>query len=125
MLSFAKAWSTQLLLAHWMACAWALQAYLQNDLMITWIGSKEYCVPATSEEAKLRGDEYDCYPPHAIWAASIYWTVTSITSIGYGDISPTMHSKRPRAHFECDQRLIQGTSPLASEPLLSLFLALS
>lgn len=95
MLSVAKTWVTQLVLAHWISCVWALQAYLQTDISITWLGAKEYCVPLEREEdggGAVDGAEYDCMAPHVVWAASLYWTVTSITSIGYGDISPTMHN---------------------------------
>ena len=40
-------------------------------------------------------DRWTCLPSGRMYAAAIYWSVMSITSIGYGDIAAT-----PRNHYE-------------------------
>ena len=92
-------------LAHWVACAWGLQAYLQGQLARTWLGANNYCViegsnttVAVIREALAINDDsqltrvlstyehsYVCLEPIRLYAAALYYAVATITSIGYGE----------------------------------------
>ena len=100
-LSLFKAIGTVILLAHWFACIWVLQAKIQDDMENTWMPRYGYCTPVVSGEASsgsfLEGGDsptisstlgpvvYEC-PPLQAYIASLYFAIMTITSIGYGDI---------------------------------------
>eukprot|EP00966_Prymnesium_polylepis_P052438 1214396-Prymnesium_polylepis.1 len=79
---------TVLFVAHWVGCAWALQAHLQENLMMTWLADT-YCVHALENGTALDPPEFDCVTSLDQYAAAVYWAVMTITSIGYGDIAAT------------------------------------
>ena len=85
-LSLFKAIGTVILLAHWFACIWVLQAKIQDDMENTWMPRYGYCTPVVSGEASsgsfLRGGDsptisstlgpvvYECPPLQAYIASS-------------------------------------------------------
>ena len=69
--------------AHWFACTWAIQAGFFDSPLETWMGEHDYCWPADTD----RG--YRCVDPWDMYAASLYFAMMTITSVGYGDISAT------------------------------------
>ena len=75
------------LLSHWFACIWGLQVAL-GEKEGSWVEFFEYCTYVGNASEALDG--YDC--PGGSWSlysASVYWSVMTITSIGYGDIHAT------------------------------------
>jgi hypothetical protein len=78
--------------SHWMACVWCLQAHMNTggplgDLtsaepVTTWLGVLGYCKEDLSDPMG-----YVCDNWSDIYTAAIYYSVMTITSIGYGDIS--------------------------------------
>lgn len=63
-----------LLLCHIICCLWAIGAQLEADVSETWLGSL---------------DENDSQ-----YLTSFYFTVTTITTVGYGDISGSTKSEK-------------------------------
>lgn len=83
--SLGKCCFGMLLLSHWFACIWGLQAGFAENPLDTWLGGNgEYCVADATSNTNFR-----CKAPGQIYAASVYWAVMTITSIGYGDIAAT------------------------------------
>jgi len=87
--------------AHWSACLWAAIVAFADRLEDTWLHNLGYCVERSSltDQASLEkfssdppGDDasvYACLPHRSLYAASLYFAIMTITSIGYGDISAT------------------------------------
>ncbi|GBG29252.1 Potassium voltage-gated channel subfamily H member 1 [Hondaea fermentalgiana] len=66
-----------LLVAHWVACTWYFLAYCEG-LPTSW---------AHLEESQLDQSLVEITSGHA-YLRSLYWSVTLLTTIGYGDIVP-------------------------------------
>lgn len=68
--------------AHWMACVMVITTNLQeseNSFLIPHYSDKGY-----ASFAQLR----DEVAPMSLYSASMYWSIMTITTIGYGDITP-------------------------------------
>jgi len=86
---------TTILVAHWMACVWALQAFIVDDPVDSWLGVERrdgyaYCRPLSLPHPPAEGDASDnveCAAPSLLYAASLYWSIMTLVSVGYGDIS--------------------------------------
>ena len=76
--------------AHWFACIWALQASFADTPLDSWMGTFDYCW--SMPNSSLTEPEYACVGPWDMYAASVYFAVMTITSIGYGDIAATPHN---------------------------------
>ena len=97
-------------LAHWSACVWHLQTIIAIDLREFWVHKYEYCVLPPEEQnasvpyvpgyAEVRADRtyvaapggqqgWLCMEGSYLYVASLYWSMMTITSIGYGDIVAT------------------------------------
>ena len=59
-LSLFKAIGTVVLLAHWFACIWVLQAKIQDDMENTWMPRYGYCTPVVSGEASSGRPTINC-----------------------------------------------------------------
>ena len=60
-----------------------------DDLLDTWLGDDGYCWPAGGINNATGLRNVECVGPGDKYAASIYWAVMTITSIGFGDVSAT------------------------------------
>ena len=50
----------------------------------------EYCWPRVNSTGGVLPSLFDCKSSGSSYSAAIYWSVMTITSIGYGDITATM-----------------------------------
>ena len=84
-LSLIKCLIGLLVESHWFACIWTLQAKLQTPVLSTWLGKDGvYCHADDSATSGVT-----CLGTFQLYVASFYWAVYTITSIGFGDITPT------------------------------------
>ena len=93
---------------HWFACVWTLQTSFADSRLDTWLnqlGSHQWCLPtpgfdptappegcgppADATIETIYVDSGVCDSPGAIYAASLYLAIVTITSVGYGDITAT------------------------------------
>lgn len=95
--------------SHWFACIWILQAFIAAETpMPSWLGDDGYCsavgddgsaasLSHLNSNGTLAPAGYVCMPPSALYVASLYFAVFTITSIGYGDIAATPHNQFEQA----------------------------
>eukprot|EP00873_Tetraselmis_striata_P022072 jgi/Tetstr1/442336/TSEL_030476.t1 len=97
-------------LAHWMACLWGLLAVFQLELRddsnswmlvegeengLQWDAAQHKFVPANPEPGR---EVNDVEPRFFMYTLSLYFTVYSLASVGYGDLVPVTDAER---YFAC------------------------
>jgi hypothetical protein len=85
-LKFAKIVASLVMILHWMACLWGFLLYYERTQGMydghTWIDGVRVNKPGMFTHR-------DSETPFEIYAASLYWSCMTITSIGYGDVTAT------------------------------------
>lgn len=77
-LSLARFAIMVFVVAHWSACAFHAAPALSQDAAHSWLANAELVDAPTSDR----------------FMAALYWSVTTLTTIGYGDISATTTAER-------------------------------
>jgi len=95
-----------MLTCHWVACLWALSPQFTPRNDVTWLtvwleSTSPQCLddnyPDVPHAAAPRDPHAEttngffwkaCWEPHEVYAASLHFAVMTLTSIGYGDITP-------------------------------------
>ena len=91
-LSIMQILGTLLFICHLFACLWGLQASF--DPLNKWPGEKEFCSAYNSIEdscppGKVCAEDVACSQPTSMYMYSLYWSIATVTSIGYGDVAAT------------------------------------
>jgi potassium voltage-gated channel Eag-related subfamily H protein 7 len=87
--------------SHWLACAWVLMDTMQDGTVPTWYTNWACVDPGNGQPPVCKST-----PAWDKYAVSLYWSVMTITSIGYGDILPTNRSE----HLLCVVFMLIGAS---------------
>jgi len=85
-LSMAKLMVMMIIVSHWVACLWGLLAELEGEDQHTWLKQAQ----ADKVHGNSCDDEMDCPGlggPVNQYAISLYFSVYTLTSVGYGDVS--------------------------------------
>lgn len=78
-LAFVRLCFLIICIAHWFACIWHLLAvYEETDYMVTWL-----------KQAKLEDSPWD-----ERYVSSLYWAITTMITVGYGDITPLTSAEK-------------------------------
>jgi len=91
--TLGKCVASVLIWCHWVACAWMLQTTFYDDLVSTWLGPPlDFCWPYP--EAALDEDPWQCVPVWELYVVCMYFSMYSITSVGFGDVVPVRAGER-------------------------------
>lgn len=69
-----------LLLSHWLACLWAMTLSLVEEDAVRWVD--------TFEDAEFGVEDKTKDSVWKLYVASLYFTTYTMTSVGYGDVTP-------------------------------------
>lgn len=83
MLTLCKFLFLTVIVAHWMACAWHMVKNIEDDPVNNWV--LKYGV----------GD----LPVGELYIVALYWSVMTMSTIGYGDVTPATTAERVVATF--------------------------
>ena len=93
LLSIANICVMLVFVCHVFACVWGLQASF--DPLGTWLGASGLCRPHNASSPcpdnwQCVGEEpWACVGADLQYVSAVYWSIATVTSIGYGDISAT------------------------------------
>ena len=84
--------ATLIFICHLFACVWGLQASF--DPLNKWPGEKQFCVAHADSDGPCPDgmscvDSVACMAPSKMYVYSLYWSIATVTSIGYGDVAAT------------------------------------
>ena len=102
-LALVQSMTNVLIVAHWSACLWSLQVSFESQLENTWMVETGYCrldaevtveTPGgalfdTPPPVEGAAGTYRCVSPGDMYAAALYFSTMTLTTVGYGDISAT------------------------------------
>ena len=76
---------TLVVLTHWMACAWILTANMQPASRWTWLDAYADSYICDGDCSVWPSRDVMIEKPSQIYYGAIYWSVVTVTSVGYGE----------------------------------------
>lgn len=89
-LSAIKLLFLAMIVAHWLACIWGMAATSKSDRTNTWVARGDFSFGCTNI--------FSCETV-SLYVLALYWSVMTITTVGYGDILPMSQTEYAVAIF--------------------------
>ncbi|XP_041850899.1 potassium voltage-gated channel subfamily H member 8-like [Melanotaenia boesemani] len=86
--------SVFLVVAHWMACIWYLIGQMERNWDVGWLRRLGNDINMPYHAVGAVNAPSGGPPIHSVYIASLYFTLTSLTRVGFGNVSPNTDAEK-------------------------------